>query len=304
MQAVAFQEYGTVDVLELVDMPRPDPKPGEVIIRIRAAAVNPADPKWRQGMFRSFAPVLFPHILGYDVAGVVDAIGAGETDFAVGDRVFAMLDSATKGGYAEYVAAPAASVAAIPDALDFATAAALPTAGLTGVQMVEEHADIQAGQLVLITGAVGSVGRFAVHAARARGAHVVAAVRASQVDEARALDVENILVLGEDNWPGGPVDYVIDTVGGEDVALLCRHLSKGGGIFTAATTPISAEGLVTEPVFVMVQQDTARLRQLAKAVASGDPIVRIAQRLPLTAFKEAQELVERGGNPGKVILEP
>lgn len=304
MQAVAFNEYGTVDVLRLIDAPRPEPGPAYVRIRIHAAAVNPADSKWRQGMFQSFSPVRFPHILGYDVAGTVDAVGANVADFNVGDRVFALLDSATKGGYAEYVVVPATTVVTMPMELDFAVAAAIPTAGLTGVQMVEDYAAIKAGQNVLITGATGNVGRFALHAARARGAHIVAAVRASQFELARNLGASDVLTLGETAWSGRPFDFVIDTVGGDAVATLCRHVSPEGKIFTAATTPINPDGLVTEPIFVVVRQDAVRLAQLAYSIAAGELSVPIAQRMPLSAFKEAQMLVDRGGNPGKIILEP
>lgn len=304
MQAVAFQEYGPVDVLRLIDMPRPEAGMDEVVIRVRAAAVNPADAKWRQGMFQAFAPVSFPHVLGYDVAGVIDTIGAGVAGFSVGDPVFAMLNSATKGGYAEYAAVPKDSVVRMPESLDFATASALPTAGLTGVQMVEDYANVRAGHRVLITGTAGSVGRFALHAAQERGAHVVAAVRASHCDEMHELGVDDVLVLGTDDWSGEPFDRVIDTVGGAAVATLCRHLTADGGIFTAATTPIPAEGLVTAPVFVVVRQDPVRLARLANSVASGDIYIAIAQKLPLGEFKQAQMLVEQGGNSGKIILEP
>jgi NADPH:quinone reductase-like Zn-dependent oxidoreductase len=291
MQAVAIHEHGGLNVLRPIDLPMPVPGPLEIRIRVRAAAVNPADAKWREGLFQSFAPVTFPHILGYDIAGTVDALGSNVTEISVNQPVFAMLNSATKGGYAEYAVLPAADAVPIPAGLDAAVAAAIPTAGLTGVQMIEEYADVQAGQTVLITGAAGSVGRFAVHAANARGARVIVAVRAGQIEEAIALGAAETLVLGAQDWSGTPFDHIIDTVGGADVAALCRHAQIGAGIFTAATTPITGQSLPSEPVFVVVHNDAGRLAALAQSVADGTIAIRIAHRLPLSSAAEAQRLV-------------
>jgi len=304
MKVIQFSEYGAPDVLRLAEVPTPEPGPGEARLRIKASAVNPADPKWRQGMFQSFAPVPMPHVVGYDVAGEVDALGEGVTSLAKGDRVVVMLDPSTKGGYAEYAVAPPDSFVKLPDGLDFATAAAIPTAGLTGVQMAEEHARAHEGDLLLITGATGAVGRFALFAALARKARVVAAVRASQADEARALGAGDVIVLGEQEWTGPAFSQIIDTVGGPAVAVLCQHVQPGGGIFTAATTPIPAEGLSTTPLFIVVHSDPARLAALMADVAAGKLSVPIARRLPLADAAQAHRLVEAGGLGGKVILEP
>lgn len=304
MRVVQFSEYGGPEVLEVADVPLPELVPGAVRIKICATAINPADWKWRQGMFDSFAPVPFPHVPGYDVAGTVDAIGADVTGFAIGDRVFAMLNHFFKGGYAEYALVTATDLVHMPDELDFATAAALPTAALTGVQLVEEHARISPQSTVLITGATGGVGRFAMFAARGIGAHIVAAVRSSHADEARALGASETVALGRAEWSGKPFDCVIDTVGGADVARLCRHLAPGGQILTVSTTPIDKEGLACEPVFIAVHNDAARLQRLARSVAVGEITVPIAKRLPLTEAAEGQRLGEQGGIGGKIILEP
>lgn len=302
MRAVQFAAYGEPDVLELVDVPTPEAGPDQVRIRVSAAAVNPADPKWRQGMFQSFAPVPLPHIVGYDIAGVVDSAGSGAS-VKVGDRVVVMLGGLTKGGYAEYAVAPAADVAKIPAGMDFATAAALPTAGLTGFQMIEEHIRPSAGQTVLVTGAVGAVGRFATCAARRLGARVVAAVRTNQTEEARALGADEVVVLGQE-WSGAPFDHVADTVGGAEVARLCRRLAPGGRIVTAATTPIDPTGLSSEPAFIAVHGDAAKLSEIVRIVAAGELPVPVARRLPLSAAAEAHRLVEAGRTGGKIVLEP
>ncbi len=302
MRVVECNEYGGPEVLHLAERPIPATTPGTIRIRVHAAAVNPADTKLRQGMFDSVAPLNFPQILGYDVAGIIDDLGPGVTGFSPGARVFAMLDMLQRGAYAEYVLVPAAEIVPIPDALDFATAVAIPTGGLTGVQMIEEYAKPQANDIVLITGATGSVGRFAMYAAHRRGVHIVAAVRENQLDEARALGATETLILGAEGWSGADFKYVIDTVGGRAVADLCRHLRPDGAIFTAATTPIDPQDLTSTPVFVVVHNDPAKLRELSAAVAAGLLPVPIAQSLPLDQAPAAHRLVEQGGNGGKIVL--
>jgi NADPH2:quinone reductase len=304
MRAIVFDQYGGPEVLRLAEMPEPVAGAEQVLIRIAAAAVNPADYKWRDGMFKDFVPIAFPHILGYDVAGTVIAVGSNVSSFSVGDRVAAMLNPMTKGGYAEKVAVDAASVANIPAGLDFPTAAAIPCAGLTGTQMIEEFINVKAGETVLITGATGSVGRFALAAALRRGARVIAAVRARQAAEARARGAADVVVLGEEDWQGAAFDHVCDTVGGDAVAALCRHVKPGGLIRTAATTPINPQGLPSEPQFVAVHPDGPGLQSLAAEVAAGRLPVKIAHRLPLARAAEAQRMVEAGGLEGKVVLEP
>lgn len=300
MHAMIMTGYGGPEMLRLADVPRPEPRIGQLLVEVKAAAVNPADGKWRAGMFASFVPLSFPHVLGYDVAGVV----VGGEGLAPGTRVAAMLDPLTKGGYAECVAIDGRHVALIPDSLAFETAAAIPTAGLTGAQLVERAADVKAGQHILVTGAVGAVGRFALHAARKRGARVIAAVRAAQCGTARALGADDVVALDEDGWTGQPFDHVIDTVGGGGVAALCRHLRPGGRIVTAATTPIPPGGLAAAPEFYTVVPSSEGLARLIEAVSSGEVEVPVARVMPLAAAGEAQELTARGGLGGKIILVP
>jgi NADPH:quinone reductase len=304
MRAVLFDRYGDLDVLRVAEVPDPVPAAGQILVRIAASAVNPADHKWRSGMFAQVAPIPLPHIVGYDVAGTVVALGPGVAEFAIGDRVAALLDPITKGGYAEMVAVDAAAAARIPDGLDFAHAAAVPCAALTGAQVIDEVIQPSAGQSVLVTGATGSVGAVGMLSALRRGARVVAAVRARYLDAARALGATRVIALGEEHWNGESFDHVFDTVGGEAVARLCRHLRPGGLICTAATTPIDPTDLPAQPQFVAVHPDGARLRSLLADVAVGRIPITIARRLPLTQAAEAQRLVEAGGLGGKVILEP
>jgi NADPH:quinone reductase-like Zn-dependent oxidoreductase len=281
-------------------MRRPTPAAGEVLIRVAAIGVNPADAKWRMGMFAQRVPVAFPYIPGYDVAGTIEAGGT----LAAGTRVLVMLDNLKAGAYAQFVVAAEHAVAQIPDGLDDATAAALPTPALTGVQIIEEHVRPGVHDRVLITGATGAVGRFAVHAAKSRGAHVIAAVRAEQRQTALAIGADETLVLGEELGRALVLDHIVDTVGGPAVAALCRYVRPGGSIKTVATTPISADGLAIVPEFVAVHPDGHRLATIARWVAAGTVVVAVAQRLALGEAGRAHRYLEAGSVGGKIILDP
>ena len=300
MKAILLDGYGGTEMLRLGETAKPVPGDGELLIRIDAIGVNPADGKWRSGMFASVIPLRFPHILGYDVAGRVVA-GEG---LAPGTRVAAMLDPVRQGAYAECAAVAMSAVAVIPDSLDFDSAAAVPTPGLTGAQMIEEKLDLQPGQRVLITGATGAVGRWAMHAARQRGAEIIAGVRAGQREAAFVLGAAAVIVPGEDDWNGAPFDAVADMIGGPHVATLCRSLRKGGRIVSAATDPIPAFGLCATPEFFAVRPDGTRLAALLRELAHGAVVVPIARSFPLEQAAEAQRMVDAGGTHGKVILYP
>jgi NADPH:quinone reductase len=275
--------------------------PGEIKIAVAAAAINPADCKWRSGMLRQFSELVFPQVLGYDVAGTVCATGGPVAGFAVGDCVAGMLDHRLKGGYAEYAVVSPEGCVKLPNTMDKALAAAIPTPGLTGLQLIEEHIRPQTGQRVLITGACGSVGRFAVHTALRLGATVIAGVRERQRALVQALGVREVVILGED-YVGEPFDHIADTVGGPEVAALCRYLHPGGRIRTVATTPIDTTGLSTEPEFIALHPDARQMAALVAAVAAGEIPISVATRLPPSRAAQAHRLMEAGGVPGKIVL--
>ncbi|WP_174273644.1 NADP-dependent oxidoreductase [Sphingomonas bacterium] len=299
MKAVLIDGYGDADLLRLGEAPTPDPGPGELLVRVGAIAVNPADWKWRVGMFRAHNPFTFPHILGYDVAGTV----VGGDALPAGTRVVASLDPVRQGAYAEYVVVAPNHYARLPDALDFARAAALPTAGLTGVQLVEESLDVKAGTRLLITGATGAVGRFAVHAAKRRGAWVVGAVRSPYRAAAAEIGVDEVIGF-DDGEAVAAVDMVADTVGGALASSLFGRIAADATIHTVATDPILVDGLAARPLFYAVHADGARLAELARALSDGALEVPIAVTLPLARAAEAHRLIEGGGIGGKIILEP
>jgi NADPH2:quinone reductase len=300
MRVMQFDDFGPPEVLHLAEVETPRPGPGQIQIKVAAVGVNPADFKWRQGMFREISPVKLPHVVGYDVAGTVSAVGSGAESFRLKERVVASVRS----GYADFAVAAVTACARLPEGFDFVTAASLPCAALTGVQMIEDGVRPREGQSVLITGATGAVGRFAVHAAVALRAKVVAAVRPAYFEEAMQLGAHEVVSLEVDDGEDRSFDHVADTVGGPAVARHCRYLSPGGSIITVSTTPIDPTGLPATPTFFAYRTEGSRLARILEEVAAGKVEMPIAQRLPMTAAAEAHRLMESGGLRGKIVLLP
>ena len=190
MKAVLLHGYGDVDRFSYEDAPMPVPAVGEVLIKMLAVSINPIDWKLRRGDLKEMMPLEFPAILGRDLSGDVVALGEGVTDLKIGDRVFGLVNHS----YAEYVACKSEYLARIPDALDVIDAAALPLVLLTGAQVIEVGIQPRPGETILITGAMGGVGRTAVHVAKLHGVHVIAGVRASQKKEAEGLGADRVIM--------------------------------------------------------------------------------------------------------------
>lgn len=299
MRAIQFDTYGGPEVLHMGEAAEPQADEGQVQIKVAAVGVNPADGKWRSGMFQKTRELAMPHIPGYDVAGVISAVGTGVDGFKVGDRVAATV----KAAYAEVAVADAGACAHVPEGMELWQAAALPCPALTGVQLIEMGIEPKSGDAVLVTGATGAVGRFAAHAALAMGAKVIAAVRPAYFDETRGLGVSEVIALDQPVPEGMRFDHVADTVGGPAVAALCRHLKEGGRIVTVSTTPIDPAGLPSAPKFFGYKPIGTRLEQILRDVATGAASMPVARRLPLASAAEAQRLVEQGGAGGKIVLE-
>lgn len=302
MKAIQVKRYGGPEVLELCDLPIPKARDGEVLVRVEAAGVNPADGKWRSGAITGMSHEALPFVPGYDIAGSIEE--AGSSGLQKGTRVAAMLHPMTKGGYAQYATVSASAIAIIPEGLETALAAAAPTACLTGLQIVERQLPDIAGKTVLVTGALGMVGRVAMHYALASGAQVVAGVRSGTQDKAIAAGARAAIALDEDASCTELFDHVLDTVGGEAVGRLCRNLRPGGRIITVATTPIPTEELTTQPAFYAVASSGTDLARILSDLASGKLRLSIERCLPLDEAAEAQRLVDVGGRSGKIILLP
>src|SRR5579862_8222895 len=239
MRAVVLHEYGGAEKLKFEDnVPDPQINGDTVLIAAAAASVNPIDWKLRSGMRRKDSPLSFPAILGRDVSGVVRAVGANVKHFKPGDRVLA-LSWAT---YAELVAVDDEEVTHLPDGVDPADAAAIPLVALTGDQLVRLATNVQKGQVVLVTGALGGVGRAAVHTAKKMGAQVIAGVRGKELDDARALGVSDVLAIDDDKAieKFRLVDAIADTVGGEAAAKLIAKVKQNGSFGYTAVLPENA----------------------------------------------------------------
>jgi NADPH:quinone reductase-like Zn-dependent oxidoreductase len=301
MQAVVLYEYGDIDKLQYeTNQPEPTFGSNEVRVRVRATSINPIDWKLRSGAARSRFPLKLPAILGRDLAGEVVDLGAEVKNFKKGDRVMAL----TNATYAEFTTVSADIVALIPDGLSFEQAAALPLVLTTGSQLIERAVQVQPGWIVLVTGAVGGVGRTAVHVARKHGAHVIAGVKSSQRDEAAKLEAERIVALDDDKDIATlhDLDAIADTVDGETIAKLLPAIKPGGVLGSVLGQPKAAEGRNIQVNAIMVQPDARRLYELAQDIADGEFTIPIAKVFRLEEARKAQDFAEHGHPNGKVLM--
>ncbi len=302
MKAIVLHEYGGPEKLKFEDNV-PDPQVGgdTVLIAAAAASLNPIDWKLRLGAMQKAFPLSFPAILGRDVSGVVRAVGANVKHFKPGERILA-LSNAT---YAELVAVPDSDVTHLPDGVDLVDAAAIPLVALTGDQLVRHAAQLRKGQTILVTGAVGSVGRAAVHTAKKMGAQVIAGVRKKQLEDARALGVSGVVAIDDDEAIAklGLVDAIADTVGGEVAAKLMAKLKPGGSFGYATGLPDGTAALhpTVKITRVFAKPDPSKVREFADDLRDGKFVLPIGRRLPLRDAAEAQALAQNGGI-GKIIL--
>jgi len=303
MQAIVLSEYGDPNQLQLRERPEPEPGAGQIKVRVASTSLNPVDWKLRSGALRQIMPLELPAILGRDAAGEVVRVGAGVTEFKEGDQVLGLVN----GGYAQYVVASTDAWAKIPEGLSAKDAGALPLVLLTGDQLAEATLGPSAGAglTVLVTGALGSVGRVAAWGIRQRGARVFAGVRRKQVEEAKSLDVDGVVALDDDDDIARlpELDCIADTVGGETIAKLVPKLKASGTLGSVVGEPKSAKerGLMVSAF--LAHPDSEHLARLAAAVAAGTLQIPIAKRFPLAEARAAHALAEQGGI-GKILLMP
>jgi NADPH:quinone reductase-like Zn-dependent oxidoreductase len=304
MRAVVLHEYGGPEKLKFEDdVPEPQISGSTVLIAAAAASVNPIDWKLRSGMRQKDSPLSFPAILGRDVSGIVRVVGANVKHFKAGDRVLA-LSNAT---YAELVAVDGSDVTHLPDGVDLADAAAIPLISLTGDQLVRLATNVKKGEVVLITGALGSVGRAAVHTAKKIGALVIAGVRGRELDDARSLGVSDVLAIDDDEAieKFRLVDAIADTVGGNVAAKLIVKVKPGGSLGYTAFLPENAasQNPAVKITRVLAKPDPSKVREFADDVRDGKFDLPIGRRMPLRDAAEAHVLAETGGI-GKILLLP
>jgi NADPH:quinone reductase-like Zn-dependent oxidoreductase len=301
VKAVVLTDYGDADKLELREVPDPKPGPGEVLVRVAAASLNPIDWKLRSGAFRAYMPLELPAVLGYDASGEVLEVGAGVTGLARGDRVLGLA----RHTHAELAVAAADAWARVPPGLDLTDAAALPLVVLTGAQLLEVAVNPRRGQTVLVTGALGGVGRTAVFAARQRGVKVLAGVRSRQKAEAAGIGADGVVALDDDAAVSAlpALDGLADAVGGPTTGRLLPKVRPGGVVGSAVGEPPGAKERGLEVHAMYTHPDAKRLAELAGAVVRGELAIPIARRFPLAQARDAHRLAE-GGGVGKVLLVP
>ena len=302
MKAIRIHEYGDAGTLKLEELPRLPITDDQVLVRIHDAGVNPIDWKIRQGYMKQVMPATFPMTIGQDFAGEVVEIGKNVTEFAAGDRVFGFA----QGTYAEYAAAPVLTVARIPSSVDFATAAALPTAGSTALQIIRDVVAAKPGMTVLIHGAAGGVGSYASQIAKNLGARVLGTATGVDVEYLTSLGLAQVIDFKrerfEDKATG--LDAVVDLVGGETLAR-SYGVFKKGGVLVTTVQPIdesAAKRGGIRAVHVIMRRNAADLAELARLVENGALKPRLFKTMDLSQAREAQELSEMGKTQGKVIL--
>ena len=302
MKAVRLYEYGGPENLKYEDdVPEPTISADSVLMESSATSVNPIDWKVRSGARQKDFPLKLPAILGLDVSGVVRAVGQNIRTFKPGDRVLALANAT----YAQFVVVEGSVLTHLPEGLNLIDSAAIPLVALTGDQLVRLVVRAQSGQTLLVSGALGSVGRAAVHTAKKLGATVIAGVRARQLPEARLLEVSDAVAIDDDAVIAkfSMVDSVADTVGGETAAKLFSKVRNGGNFGYASVIPdgLSKLNPSVSITRVFARPDASKVREFADDVRDGKFLLPISRRLTLRDAAEAHTLVQRGG-AGKIIL--
>ncbi|WP_433174608.1 NADP-dependent oxidoreductase [Actinoallomurus sp. CA-150999] len=307
MMAARVHAFGGPEAIRYERMARPVPGPGEVLVRVAAAGFNPSDVGFRNGFMRDVVPVELPFTLGSEASGTVVELGDGASGFGVGDHVVGRVDEG--GAAAEYLTAPAGGLVHAPAAIPLAHAAAIPVAGLTAWQGLFEHASLEPGTRILINGAGGGVGMFAVQLARHVGAHVIATAGPRSADRVRGYGAEQIIDYTRAS-PHEALDHPVDLVfnlvptPAEATEALCRVVRPGGALvsITVPVKPPAATG-VTGTHFV-ARNDPAQLAGLVALVDSGAMRVDITAARPLAELPAVHRDAEAGRASGKTILIP
>jgi NADPH:quinone reductase-like Zn-dependent oxidoreductase len=302
MKAVRFDEYGGIDVLRVADVPVPEPGPGQVLVKVKAASINPGEAKIREGLLHAMYPATFPSGEGSDLAGIVSKIGPGIEGFAVGDEVIGFTDH--RASHAEYVVVEAQNLAAKPAAVSWEAAGSLAITGCTAYATVQAVSP-QQGDTVAVSGATGGVGSLAVQLARRAGAEVIGIAGPSKHDWLAAHGVK-LVAYGEglaDRLRGAGIDAFIDTQGSGYVRLAIELGIAPDRIETIADFAAPREYGV-KAVGGGTVRNAAVLAELAGLVASGDLDVPIAATFPLDDVRAAFELLEQGHTLGKIVLLP
>ena len=304
MKAIRIHSFGGSDVLTLEEVPRPQPSAGEVLIKVQAAGVNPVDYKMRSGKYR--ADKLQPPLtLGREVSGVVEGIGADVDEFETGEEVYAFLDS-NNGGYAEYAVAKVDEIAPKPATLEYIRAAAVPLAASTAWQGLFDYGKLRAGERVLIHGAAGGVGHFAVQFAKHHGAYVIATASAEDADLLRKLGADEVIDYRNERFENRvrDVDLVLDLVAGDTQQRSWHVLKEGGRIISTLEPPDKNEAARHRALgrAFMAKPNREQLAEIARLIDAGKVSVVLDQTMPLAEARRAHDHMENDHIRGKVVL--
>jgi NADPH:quinone reductase-like Zn-dependent oxidoreductase len=309
MKAVRYHSYGDSGVLVYEDADRPAAGRGRVVVRVAGTAFNPVDAGIRGGYLQQVFPVAFPHIPNFDLSGVITEVGEAVNGWNPGEAVVAFLPMTASGAAAEYAAAPAGALAAAPRAVELADAAALPSAGLTAWQSLFEHAGLTAGQSILINGAGGAVGGYAVQLAKQAGATVTATGSARSAARLRSYGADRVVDYTATPLPravaGQQFDVVLSLVrtAPQETTQLTGLVADGGAFLSTIPGLVNArDGVRTVQVFV--RSDAAQLAGLVARVDAGQLKIDVAQRRPLADLAAVHDEADAGRLPGKTILIP
>lgn len=307
MNAVRIHAYGGPEVLTYEAVPLPAIAPDEVLIQVHAAAVNPVDWKIREGYLQGFLHHTLPLVLGWDLSGVIEAVGAEVTDFQPGDQVYSRPNIERDGTYAEYVSVKASEVALKPKTLDHIHAAAVPLAAITAWHALFEAAQLSAGQRVLIHAAAGGVGSYAVQFARWKGAYVIGTASARNQEFLLNLGANEGVDYQSTRFEDGvqPVDVVFDTVGGEVQERSWQVLKPGGMLVSVVSPPPEEQAIAHQcrSAFVFIQPRADWLSEIAQLIDAGEIESIVETVLPLEQVAEAHRLSQSGRTRGKIVLQ-
>ncbi len=304
MKAVKIDQYGDESVLQIVDVPKPEPAIDQILIKVYAASVNPMDWKIRDGAGARFGMSL-PIFLGSEIAGIVERVGEKVTAWSVGDEVYGMVKT---GGYAEYALANPDEVVTKPATIDFPHAAAIPLGALTAWQAMFDVGQLKAGQTILITAAAGGVGSLAVQLAKVRGAIVTGLASGDNEDFVRALGADDFVDYTKQPFEDviTAMDVVFDAVGGDTFERAFKCVKKGGSLVTAVAFPTPAQGVPygVNAARVYCQPSRDELSEISQLVAANKLKSYVSQIFPLEQVSAAHKLSKQGRTKGKIILQP
>src|SRR5436309_10579975 len=306
MKAIVVHQYGGPEVLKYEDVPRPEPKEDQVLVRVIAAGVNPVDDASRSPKYAKFFGITLPFIPGYDIAGVVEKTGAKITKLKQGDSIYAYLSLKDGGGYAEYAVATEVEAASKPKSIGFVEAAGVPVVALTAWQALIDTAKLSAGQTVLIHGGSGGVGSFAIQIAKARGAKVIATASTANQDFLKQLGADVAIDYTKTKFDdvAKDVDVVLDSIGRDTLARSYAVVKKGGVIVSLVARPKESElekhGI--RGAALNVEPNSEELGEIGRLIDDKKIKVIVSQTFPLSEAMKAQEQVATGHTRGKIVL--